>query len=125
MSRGSTPRQLRLCQRLRAEGEIAFRCPGSSRMNHRARLEAWPTRVIRRRAVTTIAMRWLGATGSPRLATVRLDRVALITECAECGRRWLPDAEDRWQVHLGVDEDLDETAELFFYCLACAEPEFD
>jgi hypothetical protein len=56
---------------------------------------------------------------------VRLDRVALIPERAECGRRWLPDADDRWQAHLGVDEDLDETAELFFYCLACAEPEFD
>jgi hypothetical protein len=54
---------------------------------------------------------------------VRVERVALIPKCAAYGRRWLPDAEDRSQAH--VDEDLDETAELFLYCLECAEREFD
>jgi hypothetical protein len=30
--------------------------------------------------------------------------VALIPKCAECGRSWLPDAEERWQAHLGIEE---------------------
>jgi hypothetical protein len=44
-------------------------------------------------------------------------------QCAECNDRWLPADEDRWQAHLGGD-DLDEPAEVFFYCSACAEREF-
>lgn len=31
---------------------------------------------------------------------------------------------ERWQAHLGCDEDLDEPAELFFYCSTRAEREF-
>jgi hypothetical protein len=30
--------------------------------------------------------------------------VALIPKSAECGRSWLPDAEERWQAHLGIEE---------------------
>jgi len=43
--------------------------------------------------------------------------------CAECGAYWLSDDEERWQAHLGSD-DLDEPAELAFYCPECAEREF-
>ena len=38
--------------------------------------------------------------------------------------RWLPMDAERWQAHLGCDEDLDEPAELFFYCSTRAEREF-
>lgn len=31
---------------------------------------------------------------------------------------------ERWRAYLGCDEDLDESAELVFYCLECAEIEF-
>ena len=37
---------------------------------------------------------------------------------------WLPTDNDRWHAYLGCDEDLDEAAELVFYCPACAEREF-
>ncbi len=49
--------------------------------------------------------------------------VALIRKCAEYEARWLPADEERWQAHLGCD-DLDEPAELVFYCPECAEREF-
>jgi len=50
--------------------------------------------------------------------------VALIPICAECGGKWLPDDEERWQAYLGVEEHIDEPAELVFYCPECAEREF-
>jgi hypothetical protein len=46
------------------------------------------------------------------------ESVALIRS-AECEAVWLPDDEERW----GAD-DLDEPAELVFYCPGCAEREF-
>jgi hypothetical protein len=42
----------------------------------------------------------------------------------ECGAVWLPDDEERWRAYHGGD-DLDEPAELFFYCSGCAASEFD
>jgi hypothetical protein len=46
--------------------------------------------------------------------------VALIPCCAECGERWLPADEERWQAwHTD-----DEPPELAFYCSECAEREF-
>jgi hypothetical protein len=35
---------------------------------------------------------------------------------------WLPADEEPWRAYHG--DDLDEPAELFFYCPECAEPEF-
>ena len=52
------------------------------------------------------------------------EQVALIPRCAECETRWLPSDEERWQAHLGSD-DLDEPAEVVFYCPECAEREFE
>jgi hypothetical protein len=52
-----------------------------------------------------------------------VEGVALIPRCAECEAAWLPADEERWRAHLGGD-DLDEPAELVFYCPACAEREF-
>jgi hypothetical protein len=37
--------------------------------------------------------------------------------------RWLPADKDRWSAYLG-GEDLDEPAELVFYCPECGEREF-
>jgi hypothetical protein len=73
--------------------------------------------------------RWsdLGPGGEPngafRLPRVSAEQVALIPECAECDARWLPADEARWRGYLGGD-DLDEPAELVFYCPECAEREF-
>jgi len=52
------------------------------------------------------------------------DQVALVPECTECGAQWLPGDLGRWHAYLGVDEDLDESAEVGFYCPDCAEREF-
>jgi hypothetical protein len=49
--------------------------------------------------------------------------LSFILSCAECHRRSLPDDEQRWRAYHGGD-DLDEPAELFFYCPDCAEREF-
>jgi hypothetical protein len=54
---------------------------------------------------------------------VSLEGVALIPRCVECGAVRLPAGEERWRAYLGGD-DLDEPAELFFYCPECAEREF-
>jgi hypothetical protein len=54
---------------------------------------------------------------------VRAERVALIPRCAECSASWLPADEDHWRAYLGGD-DLDEPAELVFYCRDRAEREF-
>jgi hypothetical protein len=51
------------------------------------------------------------------------ESVALTPECAEFGAVWLPEDELRWQAHLGIEEHLDEPAEVGFYCLHCAERE--
>jgi hypothetical protein len=44
--------------------------------------------------------------------------VALIPECAECGRLWLPDDKDRWRGY------LDDAEEVRLFCPECAEREF-
>lgn len=49
--------------------------------------------------------------------------MALIPRCAECSASWLPADEDHWRAYLGGD-DLDEPAELVFYCRDRAEREF-
>jgi ribosomal protein L44E len=54
---------------------------------------------------------------------VPVERVALILECAECSTRWLPADEERWRAYMGGD-DLDQPAELVFYCPECAERAF-
>ena len=47
------------------------------------------------------------------------ESVALIPECAECERPWLPADSHRWQAWLTCDE----PPELAFYCPSCAERE--
>jgi hypothetical protein len=54
---------------------------------------------------------------------VSLEGVALIPKCAECGAVWLPADAERWHAHLGIDEHIEEPAELVFYCPECAETE--
>jgi hypothetical protein len=49
---------------------------------------------------------------------VSAEQVALIPQCAECRRAWLPTDEDRWRCYLATDD------ELVFYCSHCAEREF-
>jgi hypothetical protein len=51
---------------------------------------------------------------------VDAQHVALIPECAECDRPWLPADEERWQAY----HTDDEPPELAFYCSSCAEREF-
>jgi predicted RNA-binding Zn-ribbon protein involved in translation (DUF1610 family) len=50
---------------------------------------------------------------------VSAEQLAIIPTCAECGERWLPDDEDRWQAYFATD------GVLIFYCPKCAEREFD
>ena len=52
-----------------------------------------------------------------------VERVALIPRCAECEAAWLPADEERWRAYLGGD-DLDEPAEVVFYCPDCADEQF-
>jgi hypothetical protein len=54
---------------------------------------------------------------------MRAGSVALIPRCAECEAHRPPADEERWRAYLGGD-DLDEPAELVFYCPDCAEREF-
>jgi hypothetical protein len=50
------------------------------------------------------------------------ERVALIPECAECGKgSGLPADTERWAAYLTDDE----LPELAFYCPDCADREFD
>jgi hypothetical protein len=49
---------------------------------------------------------------------VSAEPVALIPQCEECHRVWLPADEDRWRAYLTIDE-------IAFYCLDCADREFD
>jgi hypothetical protein len=53
-----------------------------------------------------------------------MPEVAFITTCAECHWQWLPDDEERWRAYLGIEERIDEPAELVFYCPDCAERGF-
>jgi hypothetical protein len=50
--------------------------------------------------------------------------LSFIITCGECHRRWLPDDDERWRAYLGVEEDIEEPAELVFYCPECAKREF-
>jgi hypothetical protein len=52
-----------------------------------------------------------------------LESVALIPACAEFHQPWLAHDPERWRAYLGGD-DLDEPAELVFYCPDCAGREF-
>ncbi|HSC49927.1 MAG TPA: hypothetical protein VLD16_06650 [Gaiellaceae bacterium] len=36
---------------------------------------------------------------------------------------WLPD-DERWRAYVGIEEHIDEPAELVFYCVDCAQREF-
>jgi hypothetical protein len=54
-----------------------------------------------------------------------VEGVAVIPRCVECEAAWLPADEDRWRAYVGVGEELDEPAELLFYCPDCGEREFD
>jgi hypothetical protein len=54
---------------------------------------------------------------------VSAENVALIAECAECGRPWLPADEERWGAYRA--EEPDEEPLLMFFCPRCAEREFD
>ena len=58
------------------------------------------------------------------MRAVRIEDVALVQRCAECGALWRPNDRERWRAYLGYEDDLDERAELFFYCPECAEREF-
>jgi hypothetical protein len=52
---------------------------------------------------------------------VRVLGLSFLISCAECRKPWVDD--ERWRAYLGVDEHLDESAELAFYP-RCAEREF-
>ena len=52
-----------------------------------------------------------------------IESVGLIPRCAECGKQWMPADPERWRAYHGGD-DLDEPAELVFYCPECAVREF-
>ena len=41
-----------------------------------------------------------------------------------CDREWFPEDEERWRSY-HVGDDLDQPAELGFYCPECAEREFE
>jgi hypothetical protein len=51
---------------------------------------------------------------------VGAETVAVIPSCAECGARWLPADEERWQAWLPDDE----PPEIAFICPECSEREF-
>jgi hypothetical protein len=51
---------------------------------------------------------------------VSAESVALIPQCAECGKVWLPADGERREAYLTDDE----PPELAFYCPSCAESEF-
>jgi hypothetical protein len=54
------------------------------------------------------------------LTAVSAEQVALIPECAECERPWMPADAERWKAYLTDDE----PPELAFFCEECAEREF-
>jgi hypothetical protein len=51
---------------------------------------------------------------------MRIEGVAIIPTCPECGAHWLPADRERWQAWLTNDE----PPEVVFYCPACAGREF-
>jgi len=55
---------------------------------------------------------------------MRADQVAVVPHCTECDAVWLPGDPERWRLYEGGD-DLDEPAELYWYCAECGEREFD
>ena len=46
------------------------------------------------------------------------EQTAVIAECIECGKVWLPADEERWRAYLDADHSI------IFYCAECAEREF-
>jgi hypothetical protein len=52
-----------------------------------------------------------------------VEGVALILRCTECEAAWLPADEQRWRAYPS-GHDLNEPADVFFYCRRCAEREF-
>jgi len=44
----------------------------------------------------------------------------ILARCAECHAAWRPTDRERWRAYLGVDEHLDEPAEVVILCPACA-----
>jgi hypothetical protein len=46
------------------------------------------------------------------------EQVALIPQCAECRKVWLPADEERWLAY------LDTEGEIVFFCPECAQREF-
>jgi RNase P subunit RPR2 len=50
---------------------------------------------------------------------VSAEQVALIPQCAECLKVWLPGDEERWRAYFDTNDVL------IFYCPECAEREFD
>lgn len=59
--------------------------------------------------------------GPSRVTTVSAEPVALIPQCEECNKVWLPTEGETWQAHW-IDDGPDE--KLVFYCWECAEREF-
>ena len=53
--------------------------------------------------------------------SVTAEPLAVIPQCEECRRVWLPPERERWQAHW-IDAGPDE--KLVFYCPECAEREF-
>jgi hypothetical protein len=51
---------------------------------------------------------------------VNAESIALIPECVECKRPWMPADAERWLACLTDDE----PPELAFYCVECGEREF-
>jgi hypothetical protein len=52
-----------------------------------------------------------------------MPEVAFFTTCEVCQRQWLPADDERWQAY-HVGDDLNEPAELVFYCPECSKREF-
>jgi hypothetical protein len=49
------------------------------------------------------------------------EQVAVVPQCEECRKVWVPAVRERWQAHW-IDDGPDE--KLVFYCPECAEREF-
>ena len=54
-----------------------------------------------------------------------MESAALVPTYVECEARWLPADAERWRAYLGVDENLDEPAEVVIPCPTCAVRECD
>ena len=55
-----------------------------------------------------------------RIPAVSAEPVALIPQCEECSKVWLPTGGDRWQAHW-IDDGPEEK---LVHCADCAEREF-